>query len=312
MPATDEDILRDLMHRCTDDIYPPASIATHVVSRQRRRHRRRQLVSLAATGAALGTIATVVAAVPRQAAPAPQAAHGSQPAMKLTAEQRTLYQLSWAAARQREGQGRYVVMREVQDNYQKMTVIDSVTGDTWSYQKVPDAPSVAPEAYHWSPTQTQFAAMPTDPAALRTLLISQYDKQWNQSQALVSRLRKGHVPKATDTESAAGKVFQQAYDMLWNPLVGPPQRAALFKVLAATPGVRVDGQATDKLGRPAVEITWTDPSGGTTYGTYEDPVTTAVLEQTFNFPADGADSGYDLYLSITRASTVPPYPYAGG
>ena len=37
MPLADEDVLRDLMHRCTDDLYPRASIATAVVSRQRYR-----------------------------------------------------------------------------------------------------------------------------------------------------------------------------------------------------------------------------------------------------------------------------------
>jgi len=49
-------------------------------------------------------------------------------------------------------------------------------------------------------------------------------------------------------------VFDQATDMLWNPLVGPGLRAALYKVLAQTPGVQVRAGATDRLGRAAVEI----------------------------------------------------------
>src|SRR5690242_15252507 len=42
-----------------------------------------------------------------------------------------------------------------------------------------------------------------------------------------------------------------------DPLVGPQLRSALYKVLADTPGVRVDSHARGDLGRPAVEISRT-------------------------------------------------------
>ena len=61
MPRTDEDILRDLMRRCTEDVHAPASIAAQVVSHQRRRARRGRILTLTATTAALGTAAGVVA-----------------------------------------------------------------------------------------------------------------------------------------------------------------------------------------------------------------------------------------------------------
>ena len=41
MTATDEDIIRDLLHRYASDVRPPAWIATAVAARQRRRDRRR-------------------------------------------------------------------------------------------------------------------------------------------------------------------------------------------------------------------------------------------------------------------------------
>jgi hypothetical protein len=63
MPATDEDIVRDLLHRYTDQVCPPASLATDVVARQRHKARRRN-VSLAATGAAAAVAAGVIVAVP--------------------------------------------------------------------------------------------------------------------------------------------------------------------------------------------------------------------------------------------------------
>lgn len=314
MSSTDEDTLRDLMHRCTDGLLLPASIVAGVVARGRRRHIRRRALSLAATGAAIGTAASVavgVAAAPHQA---PQAAHGSHLAITLTAEQRTLYRLSAAAARQPEGQGRYAVLSEKQDSDLKTSIIDSRTGDVWAYQKGPNGPNGAmPVALHWSPTQAQFNDMPTDPAALRRVLIAQYDEQFKQSQALISPLRKRYLRGAADKESDAGKVFQQASGMLWNPLVAPQLRAALFRVLATTPGVKVDSQAKDSLGRRALEISWTDPLGGMTYATYENPTTTAVLEQTYISPPGSGvgDVGYDLYLSVTRTSTIPPDPYGG-
>ena len=185
MPSTDEDILRAVMRRCTEEVHAPASIAAQVVSRQRRRERRGRILTLTATTAALGTAAGVVALVPRQAAPEP-GAHPARPAITLTAAQRTLYRLSSLAAAASPGQGRYVVMREIQDNYQRTSVIDSRTGDVWTFQKGAGVPAELPVARHDSPTQAQFAAMPTDPAALRALLISQYDQQQKQADAAMA------------------------------------------------------------------------------------------------------------------------------
>jgi hypothetical protein len=324
MPSTDEDILRAVMRRCTEEVHAPASIAAQVVSRQRRRERRGRILTLTATTAALGTAAGVVALVPRQAAPNP-GAHPSRPAITLTAAQRTLYRLSSLAATAPpgQGQGRYVVMREIQDHFQRTSVIDSRTGDVWTFQKGAGVPAELPVARHDSPTQAQFAAMPTDPAALRALLISQYDQQQKQADAAMAAqlkqkdkiLRGQHRPVIKPLRlTADDKVFEQANLLLWNPLVPPALRSAVFRVLAATPGVQVNSHARDDRGRPAVEISWFDRVTSDTLATFEDPSTTRMLEQTDTAAPAGVNghsaySGRDLYLSITRASSVPANPY---
>jgi hypothetical protein len=321
MPGTDEDTLRTLMHRCTEDVHAPASIAAQVVTRQRHRDRRGRILTLTATAAALGTAAGVVALVPRQA-PGP-GAHHTSPAITLTAAQRTLYRLSSVAASMPQGQGRYVVMREIQDNYKKMSVIDSMTGDVWTYQQGAGVPAELPVARHDSPTQAQLAAMPTDPAALRALLISQYDQQQKQADAAMAAqlkqrdklLRGHHRPLIKPLRlTPDDKVFEQANLLLWNPLVPPALRSAVFKMLAATPGVQVSSHARDDRGRPAVEISWFDRVTSVTLATFEDPSTTRLLEQTdVATPAavngHASSAGRDLYLSITRASSVPANPY---
>src|ERR1700733_8055467 len=97
MPRTDEDILRAVMRRCTEDVHAPASVAAQVVSHQRRRARRGRILTPPATAAALGTAAGVVALGPRQAAQSP-AVGQTRPAITLTVAQHTLYRLSSVAA----------------------------------------------------------------------------------------------------------------------------------------------------------------------------------------------------------------------
>ncbi len=114
--------------------------------------------------------------------------------------------------------------------------------------------------------------------------------------------------------TANDKVFEQATLLLWNPLAGPALRSAVFRVLAATPGVQVNSHARDSLGRGAVEISWFDRVTSVTLATFEDPSTTRMLEQT-QTAAPAAVNGHtgstgrDLYLSVTRARSVPPNPY---
>jgi hypothetical protein len=332
MPATDEDIIRDLLHRYTDHISPAASIATAVAARQRRRDRRRVL-SLAAASAAVGTAAGVFAVVPGHSSRAPG---GAAPVIRLTADQRELYHLSSAAARQsheRAG-GRYVVMRtegsDVKDgsiNLKDTSIIDSRTGNMWSYQQGSGGnPSGKGFTRRFSPTAAQLAAMPTLPAALRAVLITQWDSE-NKPAAHPARTKAPHPVPIPFTVSDNDRVFQQASNLLWNPLVSPALRAALYKVLADVPGVTVNRHAHDSTGKPAVEISRTDTSGlpgsksdNITYATYEKPATGAVLETSITFPpgdevtpqdphATAATTDITIYLGHNWSSTVPGNPY---
>jgi hypothetical protein len=308
MPTTSEDIIRDLLHQYTATVRPRASIATEVAVRQRRRDRRR-VVSVVATGAALGTAASVIAVLPGHSSRAPGV---TTPVIKLTADERVLYQLSSAAARQRHGSGRYAVMGTEGNHLKDTSVIDSITGNMWSYQKGTDGwPSGKGFFRHYSPTSAQFAAMPTGRAALRAALIAQWDSEYKPAR---SPLRtKGPTPIARLLKiSADDKVFQEASYMLWNPLVGSPLRSALYKVLAAVPGVRVNPSAHDSIRRPAVEISRVDNSGlpggrsdRIIFATYESRATGAVLESTVTYPP-GSDivTPQDMHGTSTVVDTT--------
>lgn len=171
--------------------------------------------------------------------------------------------------------------------------------------------------------------MPTSQAAVRAALIAQYDAQYDrdmqEAQQRISALPGQPRPESkAPTSSADDKVFEQATTMLWNPLVPPALRSALFKVLAATPGVMVNPSAHDSMGRPAVEISRADPENKVIFAAYENPATGGVLELTQTDPANSGTGpannpagvnaayvSYDLMLSVTRSGTIPPDPYGG-
>jgi len=309
MPGIDEDIMRELLHRCTDDLHASPHVAAAVVRRQRHRRLRNRALGVAAAGAAAGTAFAVVASAPG-ARPSPAPSTTTASGIRLTAAQKSLYQLSDAAARAARPGGRYVILAEKQDNYERTSVVDSLTGDVWTYQHGTGVPSELPVARHDSPTAAQFDAMPTDTAALRALLIKQGKEQQAEAIArekkeMAKAGKKGTVsqPHLTDDDWA----FDQATTLLWNPLVGPQLRAALYKLLADTPGVRVDNHARDDLGRAAVEISRTATSTGIEDQTFENPETGAVLETAFVYQ-DGT-RGTDLYQPVTSSNHVPPNPY---
>ena len=145
-------------------------------------------------------------------------------------------------------------MTEKQDGYDRTSIIDSLTGDTWTYQQGAGIPAELPVDRHGSPTEAAFDAMPTDPSALRALLLTQAKQQQAQATAeekriMAERGKKAAVPTPVNL-SDDDYVFDQATTMLWNPLVSPALRSALYKVLAETPGVQVRTGARDSLGRP--------------------------------------------------------------
>jgi hypothetical protein len=328
MPDIDEDILRELLHRSTEDLHAPSAVTTHIMSHNRRRRVRGRVLSVAATGAAAGLVAGVVAASTGGRHPASAgstATAGSQ--IRLTAAQQTLYDLSKASAATPRQAGRYVVMREEatgngngrMQSSETISVIDTLTGGIVTYQDWAKEPRTAKPPTELtsppgsSPTQAQYNAMPTNPAALRKLLLTQAEKQQQTQLAHLPAGKKHiHVPRETSDDL----VFQQATDLLWSPMLSPALRAAVYKVLAATPGVVVKTGVHDSAGQPTVEISRFDAVGDTNYVTFEDPSTGGTLETLATVPYNAAShtgGGYyrDLYQSITYTNTIPANPYRG-
>ncbi len=318
----DEDMLRDILQRSTEDLFAPSGSAGKALGYCRHHRRRRIRRAVFATGMTGVAAIAVVAAVSLPYAGSPRESVASP--LGPTPEQKELYQLASASKAVPKPQGRYAVLTERQDGDLKISVIDSLTGDIWTYQQGAGIPKELPVSLHGSLTSAQFAALPTDPVALRATLIKEGFQQ--QSQAKLQRptgtyyFKHPQIDK-TNAEPIAfaegeeeNLVFGQATDMLWNPLVGAALRSALYKVLATTPGVVVDPHARDALGRLAVRISTLDAETKLLLATYESPSTGAVLESTFTNllgPITTRDLalGNDVYLSITWSNSIPPNPF---
>jgi hypothetical protein len=175
---------------------------------------------------------------------------------------------------------------------ERTQVLDSVTGDVWIYQHGVGIPSEFPVVPHWSLTRAEFAAWPTNAAKLRAVLV----RQAGQAVGLdINGV----------TETADDLVFQEATEWLWNPLLSPALRSAMYKVLAATPGVTVKTGTTDAAGRPAIEISRYDSFAGEETS-FESPGTGVLLEQDFS------DVGPAVYAAVTGYAALPANPYSGG
>ncbi|HEX3493503.1 MAG TPA: hypothetical protein VHU92_29470 [Streptosporangiaceae bacterium] len=331
MPATDEDLLRDLMHRATGDLHARSEITTGIVTASRRRHVRGRALGIGVTGAAAAAAVGVAAVASSASGPSgPGPGHAAGPgrpgqAIQLTAAQRTLNHLSARAAAAAAPIGPWVKMTEQTGGQKKTTIVDTRNGDVWTYQ--PDAgQGVPPVLYDKAgmPTAAQLAAYPTSTASLRVFLIRQAKQQQARAEremlaqarklpkrlAHLKRITMADQPKETSNDWA----FSQAAYTLWNPEISPALRAALLKVIAATPGVAVNSHARDSMGRPAVEISRYDPQAKYTEAVFEAPDATKVLETDSLEPATPAHDGlpgekayqlYDTYLSITWSATRP-------
>lgn len=342
MPEIDEDILRQLMLRSTDDLFAPPAAGAEAIRRQRRLRVRKRVLSAAGTAAAAGLAAGVLASASGKGAPGgvdprqSRATGSAAPPMRLTAAQQALFSLSAAAAAKtpRPG-GRYVVLKEQTTTIEsgagakvsymggKTSVIDTVTGGGVTYQDIavsgaagtPAPPAVLNAAPGNSPTIAQLDAMPTDPAKLRAALLSQAEQQLKQAQQQMKQQLKKLGAKGKQMiadqpqETPSDLVFQQAADLLWQPDLSPALRSALYKVLAATPGVMVQTGVTDSSHRPATEISRFDAAANQNVETFEDPATGATLESAWDNPSGEFDE--DLYQSITYTNTIPSDPYPG-
>lgn len=135
-------------------------------------------------------------------------------------------------------------------------------------------------------TWDQLMKLPQDPTALRAALL---------------RRIKGPEPER--------QLFDDVTMLLSEAPAPAPLRAALFKVAAHIPGVRLLGKVKDTSGREgtAVELR----RGSETSRVIVDPRTSKTLEQRFVFgknPAHGDDDSFGMvitYLSSNAVSTAP-------
>ena len=336
MPDIDEDVMRELMFRSTADLHARPRATAMALKRQRQHRTRVRVLGVTGVAAAAGLTAGVLAI--------PSGAHtavnpgGTAQTVQLTAAQQTLYGLSAAAAGIARPQGRYVVMSEksvdtgptpqgqLSENGPKTSVIDTITGGGVEYQAITlrgatgsgskrtaQPPAVLKSAPGTSPTTKQLDAMPTNPAKLRAFLLNQAKTQLSQANAFFAQQAKkagkpiGKAAQSGPQPTDNDLVFEGAADTLWTPNLSPALRAALYKVLADTPGVRVKNGARDSAGRPAVEISRVDQVAKANVETFENPKTGATLESAWAEP--NGEFLEDLYLSITYTNHIPANPY---
>lgn len=305
--VTDEELVRALLLRATNDleapvhrplhrlrVVAPGPWATHEPS-----GRRVHVLRSAGVSAAL-VVALILgfvilggrSQVPMQTSP--PSIHPSP----LVNNTHVLDQLAASVQSIPAPLGRYVVQTEVQTEgstrYLKASIIDSQTGNTWTYQRGPGVPSVLPMAPGFSPTEAELqASYPTDPTALRSALLAQ---------------AVGTGSNSAISQTSNDLVVNSALNALWNPLVQPALRSALLEVIAASPGVSTSSTTTDSLGRPAVEISYLDVAIGERLSVYLDPKTGEVLETLrTSTSATTASSieGEDLFLRQYWSATFP-------
>jgi hypothetical protein len=257
-----------------------------------------------------------------------------------------LYRLASVSASIPPLQSRYLVLTETDTDSRvagatlRTSVIDTQTGASTTYQHTTEngqprstvhtgytgPPPILTEGPDPASTEAWFAALPTDPTALRAQLLSIAKQQATQGKtdAPGSAAAGAGVPSAIQpTLSDDDYVYEEANSLLWSPLVQPALRSALYQVLAQTSRVTVNPNATDPAGRPAIAMTRTGggagvqagylvhniPGAAATLVSYEDPSTGAVLAQVWS---EKADTMTAVYQPATSSATIPPNPYTAG
>jgi hypothetical protein len=330
-----ETILRDELDAIA--AAQPFTPDVSAIERRGRQLRRRAMTGrgLAGLGVAAAVTAVAVTAGPARGGPgggvATPGTSPSTPGHALSRGQLVLYRLASLSTAAPALAGRYVILSETDSETdqagasERTSVVDTLTGASTTYQHAVAADGQGPSsAYGGEPstlaegpdptsTEAWFAALPSDPAALRARLLAlakqqaaQAAAEFQQQAAKAGRSlpADGGQPVLSDDDD----VYQEADTLLWSPLVQPTLRAALYKVLAGTSGFTVTSGASDPAGRPAVAMTRHYNGVPETDTTYEDPTTGAVLAQVWQ---EGGDTITAVYQPVTSSNSIPTDPYAG-
>jgi hypothetical protein len=332
-----ETLLREELHSIA--ARQPFTPDISAIERRGRQLRRRTTTArgLAGLGVAAAVTAVAVTVGTSQGEPGGRdATPGSAPSSTvsgghaLTARQVVLYRLASVSTAIPAPAGRFVVLSETdtETGYdgasERTSVVDTLTGASTTYQHAVAAGGQAPSSSYTSepsvltesadPTSSEawFAALPTDPTALRATLLAVAKQQAQETTQVLEQqaaqagktLPVGQVqqPALSDDDY----VYQEADTLLWSPLVQPTLRAALYKVLAGTDGFTISADATDPDGRPAIAMTRHYNGVPETDTTYEDPATGAVLAQVWQ---ESGNTITAVYESVTSSNTIPPNPY---
>jgi hypothetical protein len=299
--AGEHDQLRTLLRQATSDLRAPevhvrpsgAVVVPLPTAAPHPSWRRRRVLHTAAAAAVGAAVATAAVLGAGRTSPTPGGARAAAP----VAGPAVLDRLAESVQSLPAPTQRYAVQVEQQteggSSYRKATVVDRRTGDTWTYQQGDGVPTSLPMAPHFVPTEAQLQARyPTDRAELRKALVAQ-----------------AVADTGTPGLSAQDLAVTQAIDTLWNPLVQPALRAALVSVIARSPGIAVDAQATDALGRRAIRITYVAASLHQRLSVYLDPATGDVLQtsqrSTSATSPAGMSHGSDVYLQQYWTNTPP-------
>ncbi|OLT10376.1 hypothetical protein BJF79_26085 [Actinomadura sp. CNU-125] len=151
------------------------------------------------------------------------------------------------------------------------------------------------------PSMAELQDLPTDPKALRALALSNVPQRAPDAET-------GAVPITRD-----GYVVEALVGLITDQPVAPKVRAAAFRALAATPGVKTGGKATDGIGREGVVLTYaqrTPQSGTTGVRLIIDPHTARVLAERITADAKkkGGGQGEIFYLEASWTDEAPAVP----
>lgn len=148
------------------------------------------------------------------------------------------------------------------------------------------------------PTYAYLAALPTDPDALLDELTAQ-------------------LPAEDDARSVDQQLFDAIVDLVTEGLAPPETTAALYGALTRVPGVEVDRDARDLLGRPGVGITRAEDGDSTRTVVIIDPSTGETIGARYLMSTPSGDEVFGALAVVARgvadaAGRVPEAVVATG